>query len=362
MTGKNRLTLAVAGGRKTQSIVDACVESPKRRLIVTYTTNGQEELRGRLGDACGTAAPEVTGWYSFLINHFVRPYLPAKYPERRVEGFNFHHDPHFRSYGAARHFDKDGSLSKGGLSSLAASLAEITGGAPYDRLAHIYQEICFDEVQDLTGWDLEILQGLLSSPLTVVLVGDLRQSVYDTNPRDKKNSPYRGLKMIEWFRKQEAAGRLCISESLDNWRSVPEVVALSNSIVPAQWGFGDAVSRQESTHVHRGLFRLTKEDVRTYVQLFDPLTLRWSTNLAQDLEEICRFQTMGKVKGVSIDHVVIFPTAEMIKFLSSGAWSPKDQTVCKLYVAVTRARFSVAFILDPTVVALGLNSWSGSTL
>lgn len=358
MPGENRLTLAVAGGRKTQSIIDSCVETTKRRLIVTYTTNGQEELRGRLVDACGTAAPEVMGWYSFLINHFVRPYLPAVYPGRVVDGFNFDHMPDRYASGERRHFDSDGRLSRGGLSSLAGAVAKVTNGSPYDRLAHIYEEICIDEVQDLTGWDLEILEGLLTSRLQVTLVGDLRQSVYDTNPQDQKLKQYRGLAKLQWFQEAKVGGRLEVEESLENWRCVPEVVELSNAVIPDGWGFQPAVSRQDERHNHQGLFRIASSQVADYVRSYAPLAVRWSSASGRDLEDLCRFETMGRVKGITVDHVLIYPTSEMVKFLVSGVSALKDQAACKLYVAVTRARFSVAFITDSRNTMGRLEDWS----
>lgn len=79
----NRVTLAVAGSRKTQSIVDACANgAPEvRRLTLTFTRTGQSELAERLRRACSPGAvPEVMGWYSFLLQHFIRPYLPLKFP------------------------------------------------------------------------------------------------------------------------------------------------------------------------------------------------------------------------------------------------------------------------------------------
>lgn len=345
MTGSNHLTLAVAGGRKTQSIVDACANDSRRRLVITYTTMGQSEIHGRLAQACGANAPEVMGWYSFLINHIIRPYLPAQYPNRSVEGFNFDYDPGMYATGEQRHFDKDGRLLRKGLSHLAASVADSTSNAPYDRLAHIYDEICIDEVQDLTGWDLEILEGLFGSSLDVELVGDLRQSVFDTNPQDQKYKQYRGLKMIDWFRKQEQQGRLTIRESLENWRCVAEIVDLANSIFPAGLGFGLAVSRQTDTHEHQGIFSIKPEEAEEYVKKYRPLALRWSANSGKALEEVCDFKNMGAVKGISADHVLIFPTKKIRDFLTEGSRIDSHEIMCKFYVATTRARFSFAYVM-----------------
>lgn len=359
-TSKNYLTLAVAGGRKTQSIIDACSDSSKRRLLVTYTTTGQKELRERLDATYGTNSIEVTGWYSFLINHFVHPYLKAKYPHRTVKGFNFKYTVPFRAKEEQRYFDPQGNLTRAGLSRLAFHLAEATNGAPYHRLSCIYDEIYFDEVQDLTGWDLEILTKLFASSLRIVLVGDVRQSVYDTNPQDQKNSQYRELAMIDWFRMQERAKKLQIHESLENWRCRPEIVELANQVFADNNEIRPAVSRQTDKCEHQGIFRVNPNDVASYVHAFHPLSLRWDSRSGKKLQEICAFRNMGKVKGISVNHVLILPTKDMIKFLTSEAPSLAEQTACKLYVAITRARFSVSFILDDEVNANQLQRWPTS--
>lgn len=47
VSDNNHLTLAVAGSRKTQGIVDACAAADinERILVLTYTTANQEELK-----------------------------------------------------------------------------------------------------------------------------------------------------------------------------------------------------------------------------------------------------------------------------------------------------------------------------
>jgi hypothetical protein len=91
----NRLTLAVAGGRKTQSIVDSCLDAPRSRqiLVLTYTQNNQRELTSRLAPHRPLQAHvEVQGWFSFLLGHWVRPYLPERFSGRRLHGLNFEGD------------------------------------------------------------------------------------------------------------------------------------------------------------------------------------------------------------------------------------------------------------------------------
>lgn len=60
--------------------------------------------------------------------------------------------------------------------------------------------------------------------------------------------------------------------------------------------------------------------------------------------------TFGESKGRTCDHVLIVPTEPVIKFLKKMANPFGNSSTAisknKLYVAITRARYSVAFIVD----------------
>ena len=208
----NRATLAVAGARKTQSIVDACCDTAnrKRRLVLTYTISAQHDVEARLRRGCSTEQlPDVSGWYTFLLHHWVRPYLPLLYPGRRLTGLNFDERTGVDyATGESRYLDSESRAYKRYLSKLALDVAAASDGAVIDRLEHIYDEIHIDEVQDLTGYDLDIIQALLASKINIRLVGDVRQSTFNTNPQDPRNKQYRDLKMLDWFALQQSKGRL----------------------------------------------------------------------------------------------------------------------------------------------------------
>jgi DNA helicase II / ATP-dependent DNA helicase PcrA len=55
---------------------------------------------------------------------------------------------------------------------------------------------------------------------------------------------------------------------------------------------------------------------------------------------------IGVSKGSTFDRVLIFPTKPMLKYIKSKdlAALPAPE---RLYVAVTRARYSVAFVVSP---------------
>lgn len=356
----NRLTLAVAGGRKTQSIVDACVNEAlgTRRLMLTYTQTGQAELEERLRKACraGTA-PIVMGWFSFLLHHWIRPYLPLRFPGRHLHGLNFDGEPPAGRYstGAARYLDSDGRAYRLHLSKLAYDVSIRSNGAVVDRLSRIFDEIYVDEVQDLTGCDLHILhQVMRASGIDLYMVGDVRQSVFDTNPRDPNLKQYRGVKMLDWFEIQRTAGILEIEYRFETWRANQAIANFSDRLFPAQFSFGPTISQQRDVTGHDGVFAITVDDVPAYMNLYSPQPLRESKAIARGME--LPFRNFGKVKGATFDRVMIWPTRAILDFLKSGQ-ELKPRTACGLYVAVTRARHSVVFVVpDPTETEL--TAWS----
>lgn len=348
----NRVVLAVAGSCKTQSIVDACANGPsgRKRLALTYTETGQRDLKRRLNAACGPDnLPEVCGWYAFLIRHWIRPFLPLKYPGRRIAGLNFDGSPFSLPNGAVvatgadRFLDSRSRAYKRFLSKLAIDVAEAAEGTVIMRLQRIYDEIYVDEVQDMTGYDLDVLEQLFGSSSTVELVGDVRQSLFSTNAEDPRYRKYRGLRMVDWFRKEEAAGRLQVGIESTTWRSNQTIASFSDTIFDAALNFGATVSMQTAVSDHDGVFVVAPKDVEAYLAMHGPVCLRQSkSTLVPEFVEALNF---GVVKGLTFDRVLIFPTKPIKAFLRKGT-ALAESSACGLYVGVTRAVHSVAFVVE----------------
>lgn len=352
----NKAILAVAGGGKTESIVQRCKTKPRRRLLVTYTTTGQQELRGRIFGAACKEAPEVVGWYSFLIENFLKPYYPSFRPGSSYPGFSFKYKAVRGASGDRTFSDPEGKIGREKLAFIARRVYEASNGGPLRRLESMYEEIVFDEVQDLVASDLVILEWLLGSSIDVYMVGDLRQTVFETTTSDTKYKQYRGAKKLDWFKEQERKGLLKVTHSIDNHRCSSDIVSLSNKIFDPAYGFADAKSSQEEISSHLGIFRISEEDVEDYVAHFSPLILRWNKNSAKKFAGRIPMHNFGKVKGLTVDNVLIFPTPKMTKFLENGHALEKE-AAAKLYVGVTRAKFSVAFVLRKNAVSLDLRKW-----
>lgn len=342
----NCLTLAVAGSRKTQGIVEHCasLSHGRRALVVTYTQTNQAELRGRIsryaGDHLGI---EVMGWFTFLLRHFARPFLPFKFPRERVRGFNFEGHPHMMANGIRRFLDSNGAVYSCELGRLAHELVAASKGALVRRLECIYDEILIDEVQDLSAHDWEIIDVLLNSSLDVRMVGDIRQSVLATNSRSQKNKRYAYAEAISWFREREARGVLEIAESVTTWRCQPQIAAFSDTIFDRSWSFPATESKNETVTGHDGVFLVRSEHIDEYVAMFQPQCLRSTANSGKAFD--LNYLNFKLAKGATHERVLIVPTDGIIKFMCVGTHLD-PVPAASFYVAVTRAAQSVTIVID----------------
>ncbi|HHV3048104.1 TPA: 3'-5' exonuclease [Escherichia coli] len=105
---------------------------------------------------------------------------------------------------------------------------------------------------------------------------------------------------------------------------------------------------------HIGAFAVKDSDVNNYITRFNPVLLRSKVTSGKKyaIESLQKF-TYGKAKGLGFDRVLILPTKEYISFLCGERDVFNDQKTesskNKLYVALTRARYSVA-IIYPDVI------------
>ncbi len=342
----NQLTLAVAGSRKTQGIVEHCASLPSERrvLVLTYTQANQAELRSRLKQYAGDHHNiEVMGWFTFLLSHFAKPFLPFKFPGQRVLGFNFEGRPYVKASGRSRFLDSNGAVYACELGRLAHELVTNSKGSLLRRLECIYDEILIDEVQDLSSHDWEIFDVLLRSSIDIRMVGDIRQSVLATNPRSKKNTKYSYAGAITWFREREAEGLLEIKDSVTTWRCHPHIAAFSDTIFDPSWKFPATQSKNDAVTDHDGVHLVASRHVDEYVGLYQPQCLRHSVTSGKNFN--LDFLNFKVSKGMTYERVLIVPTAPIAKFITSGTYL-EATSASSFYVAVTRAKQSVAIVLD----------------
>ncbi|BBL02804.1 hypothetical protein A5CBH24_01170 [Alistipes communis] len=196
-------------------------------------------------------------------------------------------------------------------------------------------------MQDLAGYDLEFLDKLFLSPLEILLVGDPRQGTFSTNS-SAKHKQFRRSNILDYFKSRKMKFNLDIdSQSLNvNHRCVSEICDFSNKLYPDMIA---TTSDNTSEIEHKGVYFLRQTDVEEYLQKYSPIQLRQSKST--DTHPAYPTLNFGVSKGLSFDRVLIYPTKPILDWIIRGI-ELKPTSKCKLYVAITRARYSVAILYD----------------
>ena len=116
---------------------------------------------------------------------------------------------------------------------------------------------------------------------------------------------------------------------------------------------------------HNGIYILKKSQVSQYYKIYHPVILRDSKKTKIDFHLTSQLIVYNsqKSKGLGFDRVLIYPTGELLQWIKNPKHELKARTRAKSYVAVTRARFSVAFVVkdkDAREVSLsaGIPLWN----
>lgn len=217
---------------------------------------------------------------------------------------------------------------------------ELTYGSVVDRLSRIYTDIFIDEVQDLAGYDLDFLKLLFSSPINTNLVGDPRQGTYSTN-NASKNKKFTKSNIVYFFEDDSMKIDTDDSSLTTNFRSCTAICELSNELYPE---LKRTTSGNSNLTGHDGVFFIKSEDVDKYLEKYKPIQLRDS--IKRKVNENYGVLTFGKSKGLEFDRVLIYPTDAYVEWLKDNNSQLKPTSRAKLYVAITRARYSVGIVYD----------------
>lgn len=340
----NNAIVASAGSGKTEEIVlRALAIAPNERvLMTTFTDNGAKEIRARLVMKTGRIPSniEVIPWLTLLLKHGVRPYQNPIVGVNTVSGLHFERRLGFprKANVRAYYLDRSGNAYRDYLAEFAILLNTESRGAVIKRLADIFDHLFYDEIQDISGRDFEFLELLMASSVSVTVVGDPRQGTFSTT-QSRTNRGMTKSKVLKWISGLEKRGTLEVEIQDHSMRCNQYICDFSDSLYPE---LAATQSRNEVKTGHDGVFLLRTADVEAYASLHEPQLLVWSSK-SRSFGLTPR--NMGDSKGQTFDRVVISPTVPMEKYLQSGAVLVPE-ALAKFYVAVTRARYSVAVVLD----------------
>jgi len=384
-----RLVLASAGAGKSRLIVEEAVEHSelgKSVLVLTYTENNQKELLNKICKKNGVKPENIVikGWFTFLLEDMIRPYQNYIFQER-VAGIYFNDkNPHkvkdkktgksINIRGTAEKIDGDYNqihyLKKGShkahtinLSKLAVRILSASNKKTIRRLESIYDAVYVDEVQDLVGYDYDVIKAIYNSKCDkFVCVGDFRQTVYSTTIASK--SPRTHQEKLDTFKKIGFHEEFMYI----SWRCVQPICDFSDKVHAAENYYAPTQSMvasvPEGYSSHLGVFAVKSKDVLTYIDLYDPVILRVDRTTEMDICANRKAYNFGVSKGLGFKRVLVISTEKHKKFIAGniGVFDEDKTEKSKntFYVVLTRAAYSVAFLFDDECVCDGISVWAAN--
>ncbi|MEO3429269.1 UvrD-helicase domain-containing protein [Pelagibius sp. CAU 1746] len=365
MTASNKVVIAAAGSGKTTYLVrEALKVKDDNVLITTYTQSNEAEIKQKILEINGHIPPNIVvmTWFTFLINHGVKPFQGGLF-EFPVRGMLLVSGPsavrYYNSMGKPvrwredefedHFFDSHHQIYSDKLAKLVVRCNKASGGDVIDRISRIFGHIFVDEVQDLAGYDLDILVLLFRSASRILLVGDPRQVTYLTH-NESKHKKYADGKLVQFLRK-ELPKKVAVEiddVSLNvSHRNCGEICSLASKLYP-DLRPSTACTCDACRDIEvdgSGVFIVRPIDYGRYMEAFRPIQLRDNVT-AKGIDRRFPAMNFGESKGLGFDRGIILPTQDMLRWLLNPDQKLKPQTRAKLYVALTRARYSVAVVAN----------------
>ena len=347
---KNKLIIAAAGSGKTTYLVERAKKiKDENVLITTYTEANEAEIRNEF-KGCIPRNITIQTWFSFLLQHGVRPYQSRMHDDLHEKKIGFYltegasgtykaSNGKTFSYGEENNFfeyylTKSLKIYSDKISKFIVKCDKKTNGEIIKRIARIYPYIYIDEIQDLAGWELEILKLLFNSESHILLVGDPRQVTYLTH-HPRKHPEYRDGKIKEFIEDKCNTKKkmICLIDETTlqkSHRNNKLICEFSSALYPnyAVCEPCECEECRKETPDHQGVFLVKPDHEKAYGKKYNPQILLYQKAKYPDLN-------YGISKGLGFDRVLIKPTDKIGKYLENGDIGIIDsaETKAKFYVA-----------------------------
>lgn len=313
---------AVAGAGKTTLLVDN-LNLENRIGLVTYTINNQQNLENSIIKKFGYCPDNIKifGLFEFLYSFCYRP-LQDKYPNN---GICFEH-PHFYLKG---YHHKDGRIYSNQLSRLL-----LNENINYiDRIDRFFDQLYFDEVQDITSDDFDWIMSLKHLKIPVTLVGDFYQATFSSSNRGNKG---KGITYnLENYKKAFLKNHFYFDDNSLNasYRCSRNI----SNFIKERLNINMESHRNDDTKIEfirdiEGIEEVLKND--EIKKLFYENSKKYSVN----------GDNWGNVKGLSFQDVCVVLNPTTYKKYPDKLHELAPTTLSKFYVACTRTKRHLYFI------------------
>lgn len=323
--------------------LDRCIS--QKVLYLTYTDANATEFRESIVRQIGYMPTniKVMTWFSFLLVHGVRPF-PAKGFVHRIDRMMFNEQEPRNARGVRRGDERyycpvPGVVYRTRLSDLAHLCNEQWGGEVIQRVCDIFGVVLVDEAQDFAGYDYDLLRALMDQSREMVVVGDPRQQTYRTGAKAKnRDSP----NIFDFFDKKTQYEIDGTTLSVTH-RCSGATISLANRLYDEYSPVAPSDGRARDPHGRVATVSVSELEEWDPSRRAQTVALVW--NRRTTVPAGFRIMTMGESKGLTLGDVVIFPTDEMRKWIGNKPSNLKGQTKAKFYVAITRARGDLYFVV-----------------
>ena len=372
----NKLIIAAAGSGKTTLLIDEAMKIKNGKvLFTTYTDNNAGEIKQKFISEYKYIPKFITiqTWFSFLIKHGAKPYQ-GSYNEQMfgydIKGLKLvneksgykidkngkpiivnKHRSYWPEQDIKKHFfDIRNRIFSDKLSKFVFKANKSSDNKVINRIARIYTHIFIDEAQDLAGYDLEIVKLLLNTNSNIMLVADPRQTTYSTH-QESKHKKYADGKIKDFFLKKCKKLIDIDEDSLEvSHRNNQEICNFSSALYPEFPKSKPCACCRDNTGTYNGVWLVQKKDVKLYSSQdkYNIVILRLNKK-QKSSNTLCPAFNFGASKGKTFERVLIYPTKEMEKWIFDHGTELKNKTRAKFYVAITRAKYSAAIVVNDGV-------------
>ncbi len=347
MQSSNSVIISAAGSGKTYSICEHAISnltSENKVLLITYTNRGKETIikeykKQNLGVFDKNVI--VKTWFQFLLSEWIKPYQASFFKDiNLIKSFDF-----TQTYGyvnkrpissPTRYITRGRNILSNEASRLALLLNDKSSNAVIKRLEKIYEYIYIDEVQDLSGDDINLLEVLFDSKINTFCVGDPKQSTYQTY-NTKKYKSKTGRNIYQYFNALSKDSIVTIDVNNKSRRCNSDICKLAN-IIHADEPLIESFENEDNPH--KGVYIISRSDVKDYYDSFRPMILRYDKRTQCEFTEVINY---GVSKGMTFERVMIYPNQPLVKLIKNGTPLKSPE---KYYVAATRAKHSVCIVVD----------------
>jgi DNA helicase-2/ATP-dependent DNA helicase PcrA len=333
-----KIILAAAGSGKTTYLVNQ-ISKESRSLIITHTIANKLNLRESIIRKFGFF-PEnirIQTYFSFLYSFCIQPFLMNEYKLKGLN-YNYKYNQNWYEKGDKRYLTNTNRLYH---NRAAKFIDEKNLSAEIKiRLEKYYQYLYIDEVQDFAGHDFNLLRVISQSNINALYVGDFYQHTFDTSRDGRVNE---GLHdNYEEYKNKFRKLNFDVDERtlIKSYRCSPQVCQYihdklninieSRKCNTTEITYIDNKARIENIMINDDIVKLFFKEHYLYQ---------------------CRSRNWGDSKGENKynDVCVVLNKETLNHYRENRLFVLKNQTLNKLYVAISRAHGNVYFIAEKDI-------------